>query len=154
MAHYSISVANYILDKARESKNTLTPMQILKLVYLSHGWMLGLYHRPLIKEPVEAWRYGPVIPELYQAVKKFGSKPVEKLPEYVREEFDNEEKDVMGQTLEVYGSLSGLQLSSLTHLKGTPWHKTWTSHAWYSAEISNDLIEDYYSELADQDGPS
>ena len=38
-------------------------MHAIKLVYLCHGWMLGIYGRSLIGEPVEAWRYGPVVPE-------------------------------------------------------------------------------------------
>ena len=38
-------------------------MQVLKLVYYCHAWMLGLYGRPLIRQPIEAWRYGPVVPE-------------------------------------------------------------------------------------------
>ncbi len=31
-------------------------MQLIKLVYLCHGWTMGLYSRPLI-ENVEAWQY-------------------------------------------------------------------------------------------------
>src|SRR5437870_2146380 len=41
--HDSRTVANHFLRLAREKGDFLTPMQVLKLVYIAHGWMLGLY---------------------------------------------------------------------------------------------------------------
>jgi len=55
-----IIVSNYILWKRRERDTT--NLDVIKLVYLSHGWYLGIYGVPLIAEPIEAWPYGPVIP--------------------------------------------------------------------------------------------
>ena len=45
-----------------------TPMHVLKLVYLCHGWCLGFTGEALINEPVEAWTYGPVVPTVYHLV--------------------------------------------------------------------------------------
>lgn len=122
-------------------------MQVLKLVYLCHGWMLGLYNRPLIKEPVEAWQYGPVVRDLYKSVKKFRSSPVEGPLSRNKEDFDEQEKDIMDQVIEMYGDFSGLALSRLTHEPGTPWYRTWNSGDRYNI-ISNDLIEDHFKQLA------
>lgn len=152
-AHPSRQAADLILDKAEERGRTFTPMQILKLVYLCHGWMLGLHGRPLISEPVEAWRYGPVIRDLYHGVKKFRSNPVEK-PLFVSgsaHDFDEAEKDIVGQVADVYGDMSGIRLSRLTHARGTPWHITWHSGGRNSV-ISNDLIEHHFCELGKDGG--
>ncbi|KQH74402.1 Panacea domain-containing protein [Xylella fastidiosa] len=48
----------------------LTPLQVLKLVYLAHGWCLGVHTQPLIDELVEAWRAGPLIRSLYNVIKQ------------------------------------------------------------------------------------
>lgn len=142
--HSALSVADYILNKSAESDNTLTPMQVIKLVYLCHGWMLGLYDRPLITDSVEAWQYGPVIRKLYNAVKKFRSSPVnEALMSKDRVEFDAHEVNIMDQVLQVYKSFSGPDLSRLTHATGTPWFITWNDIGHYT-DISNDLIEDHF----------
>ena len=53
-----------------------TPMHVLKLAYLCHGWMLGVFGRGLIAEPAEAWRYGPVIPTVYHTYKSFRGEPI------------------------------------------------------------------------------
>ena len=54
----------------------LTPIHILKLVYIAHGWSLAIGEHPLIRNEIEAWEYGPVIRSLYDAVKRYGRDPI------------------------------------------------------------------------------
>jgi uncharacterized phage-associated protein len=141
-------VAEYMLYVANEQKRPLTPMQVLKLVYIAHGWLLGLYGRPLVNESVEAWQYGPVIPSLYHDYKRYGSSPIDSIPSVKpTSDFDDAEMSVMNQVWKGYGYRSGVSLSSLTHEPGTPWSIT-VQQSGLGAEISNDLIEDYYKRLA------
>ncbi len=72
----SITVANYFLSKGWEEHVAITPMKLLKLVYVAHGWYLGGTGEPLIHDPIMAWRYGPVIPSLYHEVKKYRSRGI------------------------------------------------------------------------------
>jgi uncharacterized phage-associated protein len=147
MAHTALAVANTLIQRAKERGRTLTPMQIIKLVYICHGWMLGLYSRPLVRDPVAAWRYGPVMPELYHSLKKYGSNHV---PEPVSDavaDLDDLESDLVDQVLEKYASLTGITLSHLTHAPETPWHIVWHGRG-QNAVISNDLIEHHYAEKA------
>ena len=55
-------------------------MQVIKLVYIAHGWHLAIYDVPLVDDYVQAWQYGPVIPPLYYAFKRFGSGPITTIP--------------------------------------------------------------------------
>lgn len=143
----SKTVANEFLKLARKADESLTPMQILKLVYIAHGWMLGLYHRPLIRDTVQAWQYGPVIPNLYNAMRQYRSSPVEEVRFPEGEELDKKESDVVSQVFEIYGKLSGPALSRLTHAKDTPWDLVYEQGS-FGIVISNDLIEDHYASLA------
>jgi len=149
--HSSLDVARYIINKCAESgaNNSLTPMQVLKLVYIAHGWMLGLTGRPLICDQVEAWRYGPVIPKLYHAIKGYRSNVVAKVPRSEEVEFDPSEQSIMDQVCTIYGPSTGLQLSQLTHKDGSPWAKTWNSEQ-RGCVISNDVIEAHYAKLAQE----
>jgi uncharacterized phage-associated protein len=141
--HSSIKIANFFLEKAQADKKGLTPLQLMKLVYLAHGWMLGAYGRHLINEPIEAWQYGPVITELYQKIKKFRSSPVSYPIEKTDLSFDNEEKKLLEQIYKTYANSSGVQLSAITHMPDSPWDKVWKLQGRNSL-ISNDLIMDYY----------
>ena len=147
--HSARFVANYLLQLAEASGKTLTPMQVIKLVYLCHGWLLGLLGLPLIRENVEAWRYGPVIPDLYKAVRQYRSDPVQGPLRDAGNDavFDEAERDIVAQVFQVYGDDSGIALSRLTHAPGTPWHITWNSEGQNSI-ISNDLIQEHFASLA------
>lgn len=148
----SRTVANEFLRLADENNDSLTPMQLLKLVFIAHGWCLGLLGRHLIRDPVEAWQYGPVIPNLYAAVREFASDPVRgplMVPERA-DKLDGEERNIIEQVYSKYGTMSGPALSRLTHQPGSPWAKTFKDGT-FGLRISNDLIEDYYQTLAAMD---
>ena len=125
-----IDVANYILKKGAELGKQFTPMQIIKLVYIAHGWFMAFYNDdakkivPLINGHVEAWKYGPVIPRLYRAVKQFKASPIESpIPGGSAGENDlsETEKEVIDIIVNDYSDMDGSQLSNLTHKAGTPW---------------------------------
>jgi uncharacterized phage-associated protein len=122
-------------------------MQLQKLVYIAHGWQLGLYGRPLVNEPVLAWKYGPVIPSLYREYKSYGSSPIANDVPSKPEGFDPEQEDTIEQVWRGYGKRTGVSLSALTHEPGSPWSITVKSLG-LNSDISNDLIEDHYKRLA------
>lgn len=145
--HSALEVAGYLLKLAKDDDKTLTPMQLLKLVYLAHGWMLGLHGRPLIEDNIEAWKYGPVIPALYKQIKKFHSGPVGPDALQIATNLDDCEKNILAQVYRIYGGLTGIKLSMLTHEPESPWHQTITKDR---INISNDIIQEYYSNMYDK----
>ena len=143
--HHALGIANWFI----ENGDLYTPLQIIKLVYMSHGWMLGLYDRPLIKENVEAWKYGPVVPVVYHAIKGFGSLPVEEIKMNVPPivlVLDEYESDLIKQVNQKYGCFTGIRLSQLTHARGSPWDEIWDGTP--NKIIPNELIQKYYKALA------
>lgn len=156
MSHSSVAVARYLLDQASKAGRPLSPMKLVKLVYIAHGWMLGLYGRPLIREDVEAWKYGPVIRELYHEVKRFRHHPIPPaalVPGEGESDFGEYEKSVMDQTFDIYGRRTALQLSQMTHSPGTPWDVIYNEIG-NSFAIPGDLIEDHYARLYEKYGAS
>lgn len=154
--HSALSIANYLLSMARTYSECLTPMQLIKLVYLCHGWTLGLLKHPLIVEDVEAWKYGPVIRDLYHSLKQYKNNPISGPLCEVDTDVGlrGEEEALVQAVYKRYGHLSGPQLSALTHKKGSPWEKTW--EAWgkhhFGAVIPQHLIQSHYEERAKQAG--
>lgn len=146
IGHPPKRIAEYFLKLAHDHDTALTPMQVLKLVYIAHGWQLGLNRKPLVNEPVEAWQYGPVISSLYHAYKRFGGNFIRDIPS-MYPKLDPSEASVLDQVWEGYGYRTGVSLSSLTHEPGSPWSTT-VRQSGLGAVISNDLIEDYYRRLA------
>ena len=53
-------------------------LKLVKLVFLAHGWRLGCKGDPLIREQVEAWKYGPIVRSVYDAFKEYGKRRITK----------------------------------------------------------------------------
>ena len=165
MAYDARAVANYFLSLAAKEGRSLDPMGIQKLVYFAHGWNLAIFGSPLIQQRVEAWDYGPVIADLYQAFREFGPNPITQPAK--KFDFDpitglvsesvptisesDDAKNVRALIERVWGSykhLTSIQLSNLTHLPGSPWT---IARQEGKREIDDGLIRTYIQEQARQD---
>ena len=117
----ALDVACYIIEKSRYTK---THLQVQKLVYISHGFMLAIHDRPLFYDDVEAWSHGPTIPSIYGAFERWGSgvigstttssSPCTPPPSPPPKQFDDEERKVIDSVYENYGKFSGYHLSGIT----------------------------------------
>ena len=143
-AHSVLSACNVIGESA-------TPLKLIKLVYISHGYHLAMTGKPLFYEQVEAWKYGPVVPEIYYAVKQFGKGAI---PPSVFAGYEDRAEGgvshgsdtVINDVVAAYGKYDGLQLSAATHKQGTPWDKVYNANG-EGAVISNGVIKSYYEGL-------
>jgi len=152
------AVANYILDIAPEyGIENLTLMQLLKLVYLSHGWSLAFREVSLVAQTPQAWQYGPVYPHIYRALGKYGGNPVRERitqKETGLKFFPNmtkEQKKVIELVLLTYGKMHAFQLSNITHEENSPWDTTIKKHGIYK-DIPIDTMKEYYKNLAEKRG--
>jgi uncharacterized phage-associated protein len=145
----ALDIAAQLLRYANEADRRLTPMQVLKLVYISHGWTLGLLSRSLIPEAAEAWRYGPVVRVVYQKYRRYRGNPIEESGADRRALMDADQNEVVRQVSQKYARFTGIQLSALTHQPGSPWDLTWRSGL---TVIPNPLIEDHYRRRAEEAG--
>jgi uncharacterized phage-associated protein len=153
----SLSIANHFIQKSTDNCVPLTPMKLLKLVYISHGWYLGLSGKPLISDQVQAWKYGPVVPQLYQYFKKFGDSAITEKAYYQTKEgsyyytlSDTNLATFLDKVWNVYCNFSGLELSALTHEKDTPWDLIWNKFngsTFQGAIIPDNIIEQHYKAM-------
>ena len=165
MPDTAMAIANEFLRKPG-ALGRLTQMQLLKLTYIAHGWNLAVNGEPLVPERVEAWNYGPVIPDLYNHIRFNGNDPITREiadsdssvyffygekpahPKFLKAILSPQEKEVIDKVWNRYGKYSGFQLSQLTHKQGTPWFETYFGPQIKNKIIPNDLIRKHYIELA------
>ena len=154
MAKYSaLAIANYFISKGTIEDEEIDHLKLQKLVYLAHGWSLAVFEEPLIDEPIEAWRYGPVVQSLYQSFKRYGNDEIVengidyrggRLSVPTIDKHDDATRQLLERVWSIYKPYSGIQLSNLTHEPGTPWDKTWqTSHSG-RAPIPDSVIAQHF----------
>lgn len=152
-AHPPLAVANAVLDEAMRQNKSLTIMQLLKLVYIAHGWSLGLLGEPLVSEQPEAWQHGPVFPAVYRAFRKFGSGPITAkaatpFGPMADASLTPQQADIIRSVVHGYGHMHAFTLSNITHQPDTPWSQAYKGGLGSSSEIPNGLIADHYRKLA------
>ena len=156
--HSPLIVADYILGT--RTTTPLTPLQVNKLTYISHGFTLALDDEKLVRESVEAWKYGPVFPSLYYTLRDFGGDNIPSL-NYCNTSIGGREigdrtkflEGVLGSktriidmVMETYGKLSGSRLIDLTHEKGTPWHRFYRRNK-RGTIIPTNVIKAHYRDI-------
>jgi len=141
----------------------LTQMQLQKLVYITHGWSLAISNSPITSDAPCAWEYGPVYPELWEALRRYGRSSVsgvikfgdfgmnmfaKNADEVVTADFSETETSLIAKIFEIYGSFHAFQLSALTHKEGTPWYKVFVENKKKKGEIHNIDIRNHFVEIA------
>ena len=144
-------IAEQILCYRNDQLETTTPMHVIKLVYICHGWMLGIHGQSLIREAVEAWRYGPVVPSVYHYYKSYRGNPITRIPNDNGKEFEDVELRLVHSVLDAYRDYTALQLSAITHQEDTPWAIVYGDGSGEGSIIPNEIIRDYYERLANRE---
>ena len=149
--HDSRAIANYLVKKAAiDPKNgrRLTVLELIKLVYFAHGWFMGYSGRPLIRHPVEAWKHGPVIPQVYDAFRPWGivaaKLAVDKRGNPYEADLAPDEREMVDSVYDRYIRLSAREMSRITHEPGAPWDRI-KPHGPY-ALMPNKIIREYYED--------
>ncbi|PCK03620.1 MAG: hypothetical protein COA42_20455 [Alteromonadaceae bacterium] len=160
MTYSAKAVANLLIDVARENGSSLDQMKLQKLVYITHGWNLAITNKPLIEDGIQAWKYGPVIPVLYEEFKNCGRNDIMDYATDVNvaddlsfsftppkiNENDSATYKLANKIWATYGKYSGPQLSNLTHMPDTPWDKAYIGGG--QAVIDNSLIREHFVNLS------
>lgn len=133
--HDARGIANFFLDRAALTGRPITAMTLLKVLYFAHAWHLVKYNEPLVAQPFEAWKYGPVNRVVYEQLKANGSRPISsKLVsldavkcEFCETAFRLEAETVrfLERIFDYYSQFHPFTLSDLTHEKGSPWDTVW-----------------------------
>lgn len=124
----AVRVFNAATRLCEKSGWTLTNLQIQKLLYLAHMVHLGDYDAPLITEKFEAWNYGPVQPDLYHAIKVYGSSPVKHIGYFSAPVDDNStEAKLLDKAYDELRHRSPSWLVAVTHWEKGAWARFYKS---------------------------
>jgi uncharacterized phage-associated protein len=125
------AVANLLLKEARARRHVVSNLKLQKLLFLCHAFYLVETGRPLVRGSFEAWQYGPVHREAYDAFKSFGSVPITEdakkfdpvtgTREPIPLPADRALLDVVDKVVRFYGGKTPGELVELTHAKDGPW---------------------------------
>lgn len=145
----AISVAKWFVDRANNEfvdeggvAEGLTNLKLQKLLYFAQAVSLSVKNQPLFNDKIEAWKFGPVVPTVYQVLKAYSNSPVEITSQ--TQEMPTEAATLLEDVWNVYGKFSAHELVNISH-NHLPWKNVYLSGA-SEKEITQDSIKAYYKD--------
>lgn len=101
----------------------LSNLKLQKLLYYVQGFNLALHDVPMFENEIKAWDHGPVVPEVYQLYKQYGSSYIPVDEDVELSSLTKKDTKLINEVNQVYGQFSAWKLRDMTH-RESPWKET------------------------------
>ena len=162
MATYKVlDVCRYVINYSNEKDYGISNLKLQKVLYFIQAYFLtntpdGI---PCFFERIEAWDFGPVVPEAYREYKQYGSSNIPVMISFIdfddddiwnseRKMYDSDvisviDKQLINAVIDKFADYSATDLVTLTH-KQAPWKEAYVPHK--NNEITIEAIKKYFNE--------
>lgn len=141
VAKYFIYLGSQQVVGDNKEREGVTNLKLQKILYFAQAYFLAKISKPLFADTIEAWEFGPVVPNVYHKLKKHGSNPI--IVEKDESSVLSEDKEILSKVWEAFGGYSAGRLVDITHAH-TPWKEAYNS---LNKEITIKAISEYYTPL-------
>jgi len=117
-------------------------LKLQKLLFYTQAVSLVRFNKPAFSSAIEAWDYGPVIPEVYTKIRRY--KTPLKIKYATKESIDACIIEAADMVIKYYGEMDGIELMQLTHSE-QPWRNAYKKGR--NTEITNRAIKAYYKTI-------
>ena len=155
-----LDVARYVINYSNERGYGVSNLKLQKLLYFIQAYFLTATDdkRPCFKDKIEAWDFGPVVPNAYHEFKQYGSGNIPAIDSYIV--FDREniwnthreaynpnvitlnDRNMIASVVDEFSRYSASGLVDLTH-RQAPWRDAYQRFG--NSEITIDAIRGYFS---------
>lgn len=146
---YSVcDISSYIIYYSKKKNYGVSNLRLQKLLYYVQAEFLLEQGIGAFKEEIEAWDFGPVVPEVYHMYKMFGREdivyPLDMFIDSVSE-IEKDDRDIIDDVLERSKNIPTIELVNMTHNEA-PWIDAYNrGKAGFTNIISKENILEYFS---------
>ena len=118
-------VAEYVITYSEDKDYGISNLKLQKILYLIQAYFLIQTKKPCFSEEIEAWDFGPVIPEVYRRYKQFGSTDIQircLSIEETQKGFGKEDRKRINAVIDKFADFSAADLTILTQNQA-PWYE-------------------------------
>ncbi|MGP1412228.1 MAG: Panacea domain-containing protein [Peptoanaerobacter stomatis] len=155
----AIDVARFIIKESNDKGRVISNLKLQKLLYfIQASFLVNNPDEPCFSDNIEAWDFGPVVPNVYREYKMFGANHINHTSEYVKIDDDNFwnseleyyddniidkcDKKIIRDVLDAFSNYTASQLVEITHNQD-PWVDTYEKYS--NNIISNEKILKYFN---------
>lgn len=156
MSYNVLDVSRYIINYCNENYYLISNLKLQKILYFVQAFFLEAKNEECFREEIEAWDFGPVVPEAYREYRKYGGNNIPPIEEYidksrgiwhaVTKEFDvniisESDRELINQMVNQCSSYSASELVEITHGQ-RPWINAYIKG--FNNVISKEDISEYF----------
>ena len=135
----------------------MSNMKLQKILYFIQAYFLAACNRPCFDAQIEAWDFGPVVPEAYHEYKQFGSVDIPRIVSYIEENqndilaskvkpfnddtISREDRKMIDAVVDRFADYSASDLTAITHHQA-PWTDAYAPG--FSRTISHEALRSYF----------
>lgn len=138
-----IDVAKYIIWYCKKQGYSVSNLKLQKILYFVQANFLVTKDEPCFEEDIEAWDFGPVVPEAYHEFKIFGSSDI---PGFIcrnaEEMILRKDRILINEMVNQCAKYSASTLVSITHNQ-SPWKNAYEKYC--NNVIEKEEIKEYFA---------
>lgn len=160
MAYDVLEVCRHIINYSNEKDYGISNLKLQKILYFvqAYFWMTSNGEESCFNEKIEAWDFGPVVPEAYREFKQYGSGDIPTIKSificddediwnftkkpYLDDKISRRDKEKINSVIDLFSEYSATDLVTLTHQQ-SPWRDTYEKHK--NREIKKEKILGYFN---------
>lgn len=115
----ALDLAKYVVTKCTKEDAPISNLQLQKILYYIQKTFLQERHVRGFSDEIEAWQFGPVVPNVYFHFSGFGAMPISM--EYIDVDIDPLDASLINPLIEDKRKLNPWELVEETHKPGGAW---------------------------------
>jgi uncharacterized phage-associated protein len=153
-----LDVCRYVINYSNDKDYGISNLKLQKVLYFIQAYFLISTPEQCFRERIEAWDFGPVVPEAYREYKQFGSSNIPNVSYYVEMDFDDfwkskvkkyrsevisdGDKRRIEAVVDRFSDYSATDLVGITHNQA-PWMDAYVPNR--NNEITPQAIKEYFN---------
>lgn len=118
-----LEVAKYIVNLCLKHGRPVSNLRLQKIMYLANVYYIMKQNKPLIEDDFEAWKIGPIIPEVYWEYSIYANAPI--IPFYKEDaDIDSEKIKVVENLIINLSATEPWRLAEICYRKDGAWSRT------------------------------
>ena len=139
----ALEVAKYIVQESLDRNSPVSNLKLQKLLYFVQGSSLAVNGMPAFDDEIVAWKYGPVVENVYYTYSMYGANDI--IPPCEEEvTLSSNLKSIIDFVLSSLLPLSAIELVNETHKYNSPWDRVDMYDVIDIDSIKTYFLEHYY----------
>lgn len=145
---YSVdTISKYIINYSNEHFGGISNLRLQKLLYFVQVEFIKETGQAAFNEEIEAWSFGPVVPEIYRKYKVFGREDISLAifnEDDVSNKIKNDDKIIINNVLDKASNKPTAELVRISHIQ-KPWQDAYAYAKLMGVGIiSKESIREYF----------